>query len=36
MEALSARVHQAMSDLFYSNSELPAPVAEAQPENTTI
>jgi 1-acyl-sn-glycerol-3-phosphate acyltransferase len=34
MEALSARVHQAMSDLFYANSTLPAPVAEAQPQNT--
>jgi 1-acyl-sn-glycerol-3-phosphate acyltransferase len=41
MEALSARVHQAMSNLFYAHSKLPAPAAEsttseAQPENTTI
>jgi 1-acyl-sn-glycerol-3-phosphate acyltransferase len=34
MEALSARVHQAMSDLFYANSSLTTP--ETQPENTTI
>jgi 1-acyl-sn-glycerol-3-phosphate acyltransferase len=36
MEALSARVHQAMSDLFYAHSKLPAPVTEAEPESTTI
>jgi 1-acyl-sn-glycerol-3-phosphate acyltransferase len=40
MEALSARVHKAMSDLFYANSKLSAPLpsalADAQPENTTI
>jgi 1-acyl-sn-glycerol-3-phosphate acyltransferase len=36
MEALSARVHQAMSDLFYSNANLSAPATEAQPENTAI
>jgi 1-acyl-sn-glycerol-3-phosphate acyltransferase len=35
MEALSARVRQAMSDLFYAHSKLPAPAAEAQPESTT-
>jgi 1-acyl-sn-glycerol-3-phosphate acyltransferase len=32
MEALSARVHQAMSDLFYAHSHLPAPVPEPQPD----
>ena len=33
MEALSARVRQAMSDLFYAHSPLPAPASEeAQPE----
>jgi 1-acyl-sn-glycerol-3-phosphate acyltransferase len=37
MEALSARVHQAISDLFYANSDLPAPAPlAATPENTTI
>ncbi len=36
MEALSARVHQAMSDLFYANSNIPRPAPESQPENTTI
>jgi 1-acyl-sn-glycerol-3-phosphate acyltransferase len=36
MEALSARVHQAMSDLFYAHSNLPRPVPQAQPESTTI
>jgi 1-acyl-sn-glycerol-3-phosphate acyltransferase len=36
MDALSARVHQAMSDLFYAHSKLPRPATEAQPENTTI
>ena len=37
MEALSARVHQAMSDLFYANSNLSAPAPlTATPENTTI
>jgi 1-acyl-sn-glycerol-3-phosphate acyltransferase len=37
MEALSARVHQAMSDLFYAHSHLPAPpTPEAQPQNTTL
>lgn len=36
MEALSARVHQAMSDLFYAHSKLPRPAPEAQPERTTI
>jgi len=38
MEALSARVHQAMSDLFYAHSKppKPAPQPDAQPENTTI
>jgi 1-acyl-sn-glycerol-3-phosphate acyltransferase len=35
MEALSARVHQAMSDLFYANSLLPEPLPEKQPESTT-
>jgi 1-acyl-sn-glycerol-3-phosphate acyltransferase len=35
MEALSARVHQAMSSLFYANSQLPAPTAPAQ-QNTTV
>jgi 1-acyl-sn-glycerol-3-phosphate acyltransferase len=37
MEALSARVRQAMSDLFYAHSPLsapPLPTPEAQPENT--
>lgn len=33
MEALSSRVHEAMSELFYANSRLAAPAAEAQ-ENT--
>ncbi len=36
MEALSARVRQAMCDLFYAHSELSRPATEAQPENTTI
>ncbi len=41
MEALSARVHQTMSDLFYAHSKLSAPAAapqpcDKQPENTTI
>ncbi len=43
MEALSARVHQAMSDLFYAHSKIsrPAPqpdaaASDAQPESTTI
>ncbi len=36
MEALSARVHQAMSDLFYAHSNIPRPATEVQPENTTI
>ncbi len=36
MDALSARVHQAMSELFYANSSLSAPIPDAQPENTTI
>jgi 1-acyl-sn-glycerol-3-phosphate acyltransferase len=36
MEALSAKVHQAMSELFYANSKLPTPVPESQPENSTI
>jgi 1-acyl-sn-glycerol-3-phosphate acyltransferase len=36
MESLSARVRQAMSDLYYSNSPLAAPVPDAQPESTTI
>ena len=38
MEALSQRVHQAMSDLYYAHSNFPAPIplADAQPENTTI
>jgi 1-acyl-sn-glycerol-3-phosphate acyltransferase len=36
MEALSQRVHQAMSDLFYANSNLAAPAASLpQPEKTT-
>lgn len=36
MEALSARVRQAMSDLFYANSNLPVPaaVAQSEPEKT--
>jgi 1-acyl-sn-glycerol-3-phosphate acyltransferase len=36
MEALSNRVHQAMSDLFYAYSTLPAQLPVEQPENTTI
>jgi hypothetical protein len=36
MEALSARVHKSMSELFYSHSKLVAPAVEVQPENTTI
>ncbi len=41
MEALSTRVHQAMSELFYANSKLPRPAPQpassnAQPESTTI
>ncbi len=36
MEALSARVHQAMSDLFYAHSKLPRTTAEAQHENSMI
>jgi hypothetical protein len=36
METLSARVRQAMCDLFYANSGLAAPVSEAQPESSTI
>jgi 1-acyl-sn-glycerol-3-phosphate acyltransferase len=36
METLSAKVHQAMCDLFYANSELAAPVAESQTESSTI
>jgi 1-acyl-sn-glycerol-3-phosphate acyltransferase len=36
MDALCARVHQAMSDLFDANSGLSAPVPDVQPENTTI
>jgi 1-acyl-sn-glycerol-3-phosphate acyltransferase len=38
MEALSQRVHQAMSDLYYANSTLAAPspaTPSPQPENTT-
>jgi 1-acyl-sn-glycerol-3-phosphate acyltransferase len=36
MEALSARVRQAMSDLYYANTNLPAPATpEVQPEKTT-
>ena len=34
MEALSARVRQAMSDLFYAHSPLPAPVTTPQSANT--
>jgi 1-acyl-sn-glycerol-3-phosphate acyltransferase len=34
MEALSARVRQAMSDLFYAHSHLPAPLSAEQPQNT--
>jgi 1-acyl-sn-glycerol-3-phosphate acyltransferase len=34
MEALSARVHQAMSDLFYANSPLSAPAPDEQPQNS--
>jgi len=34
VETLSARVRQAMSDLFYGESKLPAPVKQAEPENT--
>jgi 1-acyl-sn-glycerol-3-phosphate acyltransferase len=36
MEALSAKVHQAMSDLFYANSKLTTPLPESLPQNTTI
>lgn len=34
MEALSARVHQAMSALFYANAEITTPASQAQ-QNTT-
>jgi hypothetical protein len=38
MELLSARVHQAMSELFaaHSTPPTPAPLPIAQPENTAI
>jgi len=36
MEALSARVHKAMSALFYAHSNLVPPAVESQQENTTI
>ena len=36
MDALSARVHQAMSDLYYAHSDLSAPAPEAQPQNTAL
>ena len=36
MEALSARVHQAMSDLFYTHSKLTRRAPVAQTESTTI
>jgi 1-acyl-sn-glycerol-3-phosphate acyltransferase len=36
MDALSARVRQAMSDLFYAHSHLSAPAPEAQPQNTAL
>lgn len=36
MEALSARVHKSLSELFYSHSNLAAVPVEAQPENTAI
>jgi 1-acyl-sn-glycerol-3-phosphate acyltransferase len=36
MEALSARVHQAMSDLFYANSTLSAPAPKAPIQDASI
>jgi len=36
MEALSARVHKSMSDLFYAHSKVEVPTAEVQPENSRI
>jgi 1-acyl-sn-glycerol-3-phosphate acyltransferase len=36
MEALSARVHQSMSELFDANSNLAPSATTAQPENTAI
>jgi hypothetical protein len=34
MESLSARVRQAMSDLYYAHSNLAAPAPQRQQENT--
>jgi 1-acyl-sn-glycerol-3-phosphate acyltransferase len=36
MEALSNRVRQAMSDLYYAHASIPAPAPQPQPENTVL